>query len=287
LSNNPPGFFADEADIGYGAYLLLQGKIDHHFYFESFDVYRPFFPYYASLPFISIFGLTEFGTRLGPALFGTITVLIFFMLIRKITHSSFIALLASFSLAISPWHIHFSRTGFEYSYLPFFLLLGTYLFISRHLLLASLAFGISFYTYHPAILQSLGIFCSLHLLFFKKKYLSQHVKSFILFFILLIPLINGVMNGGTTARFEQISLLSQKDLTANEMLSKFLDVYLAHFSSNFLFSKGDIDYPGQFITRHSVRGMGQLYGWQSLFILAGCIALVTRNNKIPASQVTS
>jgi len=44
---------------------------------------------------------------------------------------------------------------------------------------------------------------------------------------------------------------------------------------DFLFKKGDVDMPGQFITRHSVRGLGELYWFQLPLILSGILALIS------------
>jgi len=48
--------------------------------------------------------------------------------------------------------------------------------------------------------------------------------------------------------------------------------YLNQFSIDFLFTKGDIDFPGQFITRHSIRGIGQLYLFQLPFLVFGLLS---------------
>jgi hypothetical protein len=55
--------------------------------------------------------------------------------------------------------------------------------------------------------------------------------------------------------------------------------YLNHFSLNFLFRKGDIGFSGQFITRHSIRGMGQLYWFQLPLIIFGILSIFLKKNR--------
>ena len=66
-----------------------------------------------------------------------------------------LALMSSFFLAISPWHIHFSRGGWEVNVATFFITTGFWLFIKsfkkpKLLIFSSLFFVFSLYTYHAA-----------------------------------------------------------------------------------------------------------------------------------------
>src|SRR3989338_88548 len=75
LTRYPAGLNADEAALGYNAYsLLLTGKDEHgHSWpvnLESFGDFKPAGYAYLLIPFIKIFGLTEFAVRLPSAIFG-------------------------------------------------------------------------------------------------------------------------------------------------------------------------------------------------------------------------
>lgn len=129
----PSGFFADEAAIGYNAYMLLTTGKDEHgisypFYFQSFGDWRTPVPIYSMIPFIAIFGLNEFSVRFTMVVYGTATILILYLFTRELflqkRFKQHIALISSLFLAVSPWHIHFARVGFEYATMPFYLLGG-------------------------------------------------------------------------------------------------------------------------------------------------------------------
>ena len=159
LTDNPPGFFGDEASIGVDAFLLLTtGRDEHgaHFpiFFRSLGDYKlPIFVY-GAIPLVAIWGLTEQAVRLTATVFGVLTVISIFLLTRALFNDK-AALASAFLLSITPWHIHYSRTGFELISLPFVLTTGLFLFfmaLRNQLLLplAGVVFGLSFYTYRAA-----------------------------------------------------------------------------------------------------------------------------------------
>ena len=133
LGENPSGLTNDEADIGYDAYsLLMTGKDQWGVSFpissfKGFGDYRPSLYTYLVVPSIALFGLNEFAVRFPSALFGVLTVLITFLLTRKIFNEK-IALIAAFLLTISPWHIGMSRVGIESNIAVFLVIFATYLF---------------------------------------------------------------------------------------------------------------------------------------------------------------
>jgi hypothetical protein len=75
--------------------------------------------------------------------------------------------------------------------------------------------------------------------------------------LLLFPFFE---NGTFFSRWHQVT---QNPLTFSQTVT----AYFNHFSLDFLFVKGDIDFPGEFITRHSVRGVGELYWFQLPFLI--------------------
>src|SRR3989344_3561506 len=135
LGTNPPGLYWDEVSLGYNAYSILQTGKDEHNRFLPLDTFKAFGDYkppgyiYAAVPTIALFGLSEFATRLPSALFGSLTVLLTYFLAKRIFEDEAIALLSAFFLAISPWHLQFSRGAFEANLGLFFSTLGIYLFL--------------------------------------------------------------------------------------------------------------------------------------------------------------
>ncbi|MEK7124808.1 MAG: glycosyltransferase family 39 protein [Patescibacteria group bacterium] len=74
---------------------------------------------------IKQFGHNPWALHVIPALAGTLTVLGLYLLTRTLTNIR-IASLAAFLLAVSPWHVTFSRTGFAEIMVPLFLTWGLY-----------------------------------------------------------------------------------------------------------------------------------------------------------------
>ncbi len=144
LGKIPLSLYWDEAAVGYNAYsILLTGKDEYGnllpLLFRSFEDYKmPAYVYLTVIP-VKLFGLTEFSIRFVSAFAGVIAVLLTYLLTRTLLtqffnskilgeQSNAIALLASFLLAISPWHLQFSRTGFEANVALTAVLAGLYFF---------------------------------------------------------------------------------------------------------------------------------------------------------------
>ena len=134
IGENPPGFFRDEADKGYTAYCLLKTGKDlagHTWplFVKSLSVYTSGIYQYTLIPFIALGGLNESIVRLPAALVGIATVLLTFLIGRKL-YDEKVGLLAAIFLTFSPWHLVFSRWANQGIFLPLLVLLGLYFFLS-------------------------------------------------------------------------------------------------------------------------------------------------------------
>ncbi len=132
----PVGVTHDELGYIYNSYSISQtGK-------NVFGEFLPFLtwmnkggwpflpvPIYFSVPFFWLFGLSATTGRLLPALLGIFDVLLIYILIKQIFNKTPFALLSAFFLAISPWHLHFSRSAYDPNYALFFYLLSIVVFI--------------------------------------------------------------------------------------------------------------------------------------------------------------
>src|SRR3990167_11232559 len=83
-----PALNADEAAIGYNAYSLIQTGQDEHgnpwpIHFQSFNDCKPGGYFYIVLPFVWAFGLNEWSVRLPGAIFGVLTVLFVYLLVKE------------------------------------------------------------------------------------------------------------------------------------------------------------------------------------------------------------
>lgn len=131
----PNGLTWDEAALGYNAFSILKTGRDEFgkflpIIFKSFGDYKPGLYVYLAVPTIAIFGLTEFAVRLPSVLFGTLAIFGVYLFVKELLEKEKRAnLIASFSalaLAISPWHVMFSRGAWEVNVFCTLLLFGLY-----------------------------------------------------------------------------------------------------------------------------------------------------------------
>jgi len=290
LGEYPAGLNADEAALGYNAYSLIQTGADEHgvswpLVFRSFDDYKPPLYVYIVLPFVYLFGLTPFVVRLPSALLGIATVYLTYLLVNQLFPKQELAvggkklrlsLLTAFLLAISPWHLHFSRGAWEVNVALFFLTLGLYAFFKalnspRFYILSALSFVASLYTYHsiriiaPLLLLVLVILHHKQLLTQLKNSASRGflLVAFILGLFLTLPLASQMLSKEGQSRFSGVSIFADSGplwealekrrlspdpdslltrLRYNRYLSyskRFVENYLSHYQPDFLFISGD------------------------------------------------
>ena len=147
----------DENSNAYNAYSIIKTARDEYGDFlpitnRSFEDYKPPAYMYMNIPTVAIFGLTPFAARLPSAIFGFLTVPVIYFLAKKLFNSQ-IALVSMFLLTISPWHLQFSRVGFEATVGLFFATAAITAFLyafeqKKWLIVSAAAIGISTYTYH-------------------------------------------------------------------------------------------------------------------------------------------
>lgn len=301
----PEGLHRDEAFLGYNAYSILKTGRDMSgrffpLHFESF-LYSPAGYSYFSIPFIGIFGLNAFSVRFASALFGSLTVLMIYFLVRKLfmlsPDSYRLSLIASFLLAISPWHMNLSRTATENTVVVFFIITGITLYVLwvRNGTLGFLlgAFGAFFVTLfiYQAARSFLPLF--LPLLMLSTKNQLRHTSSgtsLLLYLVLIIlPIIMILRSPELSLRIRTVSLFAsgETQLVLDEQgredgvrgttpfvtrvfhnkaygyINQFLKNYSDHFSFPFLFT--DLGLP----IRYRVPGMGLLYLFELPLLLFG------------------
>lgn len=308
LDQVPNGFYTDEASIGYNAYSILKTGKDEHgksmpLYFKAFGEYKNPIYIYAALPFIKVFGLNEFALRLTSAMFGILTVFSTYLLARELFDQK-IALWSALFIAISPWHLQFSRIAFEAISLPFFFTLGFYFLLKglhkgKYLIYSAITLALTFYTYAPAKAFLPFFLAGFTVLNYRRlvKFRLQLILSLGLAFIVILPLLIYTVKGQAQSRFDIISILNERSLNltrsgiVNDKLPSlpvfkdlvdyktflisysFVRNYLLHLSPRFLFLQGDLN------LRHNIGGMGHLYRFEGILLIAGIIFLISRREK--------
>lgn len=79
-------------------------------------------PMYMTAAVVKIFGLSAFAGRLPDAILGVLDVALLYYIVIKIFKNPPLALLSAVFLAVSPWHLHFSRTAYDTNFALFFYL---------------------------------------------------------------------------------------------------------------------------------------------------------------------
>lgn len=294
IESVPPSISWDEAAFGYNAWSVLKTGKDEYgktypLLFESFGEYKlPGMVYTVALS-EALFGLNEFGIRFPSALFGTLTVLVLYLLTKEyIKKQSAAPLLVAGIAAINPWMISFSRQVFESNASMFFVVTGIY-FLFRYtrvkssIIFAAICFAISIYFYLAARVISPILILTCVIVY--RKELITHWKETIAAIVVgvcvIAPLIPVMLSHEGFSRFNQVALTSDpryyerveryvsyhRDFPVPQLarvlfspkkalVDEFLVNYLRNISPVFLFYNG--------------AGLhGLLYYWEIIPIIAG------------------
>ncbi len=316
LGRTPASLNWDEVALGYNAKSILETGKDEYgellpVVLRSYDDYKPALYSYFDIPFVGVLGLTEVAVRLPSAIAGIIAVFLVYFVVKQLLgekrivigtieiNSYWVALLASFLLAISPWHIQFSRIAFEsnvgltLNIAAFYLFLkglkkGIYLPFSFALAALNLHMYQSDRVFSPLLIIVLSII--FYKTIFKKK--KMLVVSLLAAFVIALPLIFYILtNSNALMRAKGVSVFSEqsvvkrssekllRDSQSNNVLGKVFDNrrveyikavsygYLSHFDLNWLFITGDI-------ARHHAPFMGLLYIFEFPLLLIGVYTLI-------------
>ncbi|MEK7526382.1 MAG: glycosyltransferase family 39 protein [Patescibacteria group bacterium] len=221
LDKVPVSLFGDELDLGYQAYSILKTGKDYYgnfmpLHFHSLAEWRTPLYLYSAVPSVAIFGISAYGVRLPAAIFGILGVWALYLLIKQLFKNEKLALVSAFVLAISPWHIQYSRAGFEVTQLLFFLLIGLYFFFKslkngKYLWLSAASFCLTPWVYStaklftPFLLVFLFLSYRKQILALPKRYLTY---ALIALAIVGTPIAYSTVFGGGAQRFSYISIFS-------------------------------------------------------------------------------
>ncbi len=317
LGEVPVGPNWDEAALGWNAYSILKTGRDEYgerfpLSLRSYDDYKPPLYMYLAIPSVAIFGLDLWSTRLPAAINGVIAVIGVFFLVREFSrHASllqkwkYLPYLGAFLLAISPWHVHFSRIAFEANIGVTLNIWGIYALLRGlrnpfFFVVSGCLMGASLYAYH-----SQRVFIPLLILLFfvafrkeiweRKRYIGLFFLSL---FLTILPLIPVFTNPTTLMRLRGTSTLAdttgllrdtvrklERDREMNSQIGLLLDNrrfvyaktilngYLSHFSLKWLFLEGDN-------ARHHAPRMGLLYHIELPLLFVGLLWLIQHGKKV-------
>lgn len=197
ITSVPPGLYPDEAMNGNNALIALETEDFKIFYPENNGREGLFISLIALS--LKIFGPEIWAIRIVSAIIGVLTVLGLYLLVR-ILFSWQIASIAGFYLAVSFWHVVFSRIGFRAIMVPFLIVWGIYFlwrglkdFRFSNFALSGIFFGLGFHTYiafrfapFVIIFTLLSYWLSIKKDYSHEKYIhlkNEFIRRFALFFL--------------------------------------------------------------------------------------------------------
>jgi len=314
LGKIPAGISPDEISQGYTAYSILKTGKDEWGIplpitsFKSFLDYKAVLQTYFMVPGVALFGLSEFAIRLPSAIFGTLAIIVVYLLVNSLFQNKKIGLLAAFFLAISPWHLQFSRTALEVNLSSFLFPFGLYCFIEglkrpKLLYLAALVWGLNLYTYHAAKYFEPLFMIGLLIIFWKQ--LKNIRKNTLVISVLIIAIISAPQlfatvfgNAGDRAKdllitqinplavdgiakLQYFSPLNRVSIVISRIFSnkvtyiinQFVNNYVSYLTPSFWFTEG-----GRETTYSVLPGTGLLYLWMLPLIIIALYQLVKEKN---------
>lgn len=286
LGSIPYGFFCDEALTGLRAWELINGNFSNFegpFFYHHFNYIFGSLSVYATAPFVFIFGLNEFSVRLTSVFFAFLSLVILFLIFKKIKSTNILFTIILFM--VSPIFFHLSRVNFSHLPSLFFLITGYYFYINSLIknnylnsIMSGIFFGISLYGYPGFVIGTGAIIFSILLteLVYNKIDLSKYKKIILLiisFFVLSIPIIYSVL---FSPNF--LLRLKEKGLNINRVNYKdsvieLISNYPKYYSYKYLFLNGE----ESAIYRHSIKGNGLFLTTSFFLLVISFIFLLVKN----------
>ncbi|MDH5533366.1 MAG: glycosyltransferase family 39 protein [Candidatus Pacebacteria bacterium] len=256
LADVPHGMTWDEAAIGYNGYAILTTRRDEWIFklpvsFRSFGDYKAPFAIYLNGLFTFLFGLNLWAVRLPFVLVGIGSVLGMILLTKELgikigwqkKQIFWLSLISGILLSISPWHLHYSRTGFESGMALGFTVWGAFLLLRAYnkdklnwfsLYSSVFFFVLTLYTYHSSkIVTPLLV---LSILLWNKDKVFKYFKHLLLAgisgLVILYPLIKDSIYGKGLERAGTL-IFNQSDSTV-EVVVTFIKQLFAHLTPSFL-----------------------------------------------------
>lgn len=299
LGSIPPGLDWDEVSNAYNGYSILKTGQDEFgqfmpILFRAYDAYVPGVLIYLNSLSVFVFGLNNFAARLPNAFLGTLTILGVYLFVREAFKNKGLAILAALFLAISPWHVFYSRINVFATTPVFFVVWSAYFFIKslenrKWLVGFSVFSALAILSYYSAYIF-VPLFTVATFFIFRRK--LKLAKRHLILIAIPIVVSGIVLLGlpGGQKRLKGVSAFSDPDLMKNSALysqeeglvgrffhnrrlvygEKFLEGYFSYFDFKFLFGKSDtverMVVPGS--------GFGLLYFWDLPFLAIGTFLLV-------------
>ncbi len=296
LDQVPFNLNRDELSIGYNAYSLTVNSRDEHgvgpwpLNFQAFGDYKlPGMIYITALS-IKLLGLSVWAIRLPNALLTTLLIPVSYFLGKKFLDSKWAAVILTFLLTFSMWHINGARTIYEPIIGLTFSSIGLYFLFNslnniKHLFIANIFFAISFFIYNVPLLL-LPLLIVVFIIIRNPYFLKFKVQTVIFLAIYFLSAVSFLaITSGVNASRSNTTILTNKEIETTvvenitqlhtsqlpmtvarvfankpwEIGNRFVHGYLAAYSPTYLFETGDGN------AWHNLRSLG--YGNMQYILL--------------------
>lgn len=287
IGEMPNALNCDEASSGYEAYSILNYGIDRNgnklpAFLVSWGGGQNVLLSYLMIPFIKVLGLSALSIRLPMAILGCISLVILYLLLKRITNKK-IAVIGLAFFAICPWHIMKSRWGLESNLFPDLILIFAYLLIKgiedKNKILYYLAFiiaGISAYSYGTSYYFLPVFLIPLMIILIKKEKITikQAIISIAIVGIVSLPVILYVVIN--TLGWEQINLpfVTVPKLEVNRykvLTSIFSTEFFKTSAINFVKGMGILVLQADGLPWNHLKAFGTTYLFSLVFTIIGIV----------------
>jgi hypothetical protein len=274
LGQVPHGMTWDEASMGYNGHAIRVARRDEWLNrlplsFRAFGDYKSPLPVYVNGVFTGLFGMNLMAVRLPFAVSGIVAVgfmmALMYTLLRDSlpktfslflsNHAWWLVILSGILMATTPWHVHFSRLGYEAGMALALLIGGVWLFLEfltfesktsstkRSTLYKKVGLGISSalllaattYTYQSAKVVVPCLLVTIGILWFKR--VKRDWKTMIIFGVAIAisvyPQFADTIWGHGGDRFTQATLFD-KGLSMSALLEILTAQFFQHLGPRFL-----------------------------------------------------
>lgn len=285
LNSIPVSLYMDEATVGYDAYSLSVSGVDQWgkpwpIIFKSFGEYKYPWQTYAALISGSILGWSNFSIRFPSVIVAVFGIFFLYQLVSILTGNKQIATFAAFFVAVSPWHIQFTRMAWESGYvlgLMFFGLWAIFFGQKRHGWMISvgiISLGMTMFAYNSAKIVSPLVLVWTLVVYWRgiwkqRRWLVIGVALFVImgFANIFSPELSGLYRykevGVNESVVRETFSFKYSQVYRLGLAEVWLRQYLMHFTPQYLVLSGDSN------PRHSIQSVGELLGVEYLFIIIG------------------
>jgi 4-amino-4-deoxy-L-arabinose transferase-like glycosyltransferase len=236
----------DEAAIGYNGFAILNTRRDEWLNrlpvsFMSFGDFKAPLAIYSNGFFTALFGMNLWAVRLPFVLTSIFSVVGMMLLTEKISQRKW-ALAAGAIMALSPWHIHYSRAGFESGMSLFFFIWSLYFIFtylkSKQKRIWTMGLAVIFavaaiYSYHSAKIVVPSVMLVL-VIKYRREFLNRLFQSIgvgVAGIAMLIPMLRDSVAG---QGLERLGTTVLDDLAGFELISLVFKQFMLHLSPLFL-----------------------------------------------------